>query len=629
MKSVKLITIAFLTFLIAVSPCIILQPNKVKAASSQIEDITRMGGANRFETSVKIAKQGWAHSDNVVLADAQGNDAFADAISGTSLAYYLDCPILLTNTNDTPNVVKDEISQLKAKNIYILGGTGVISNSQEENLKSNGYNVTRIAGSSRFDTACKAADILNSKSKIEKVYIAPADKFQYPLIAAPYAARENGVVLFTSGNDINEITKNEILKLGVKDVSIVGSYNIVSYDAEAQLESLGINCFRMHGTTPQGIASDFINVNGNNSNGVSIASSKMFPDALSGSVLTAKNNYNILLVDDGVRYTLNNNVKHAFIFGGREAVSDNLENYIKSAENSKDLAVTDALVPLSAETAGYTIDTSYMPIYDQGRSPRCFPYAICNALEIKNYQETGKFVPYDQSLICKGMSKDIPFGDYSTPGAALKSMIDISAVDDSDRTRLLAVEQIDWRLEEKLHDGYKKIIPEGMNQTKAWLSEGKPAVLAVRDLYKRFGEYKSGIYDGAEDSNHPGGGHALVATGFDNAKGEIKILNSYGKEWGMGGYGYISDKATTNIRAAWIMLGYNDIPTLKVSDDRTEYKVIIPSLEYISYYTEGLGNVRAIAKLYKGQTVKAYKYDGTNTYDNLDTPSKHTAITIQ
>ncbi|OAA93546.1 cell wall-binding repeat-containing protein [Clostridium coskatii] len=338
MKNVKLITIAFLTFLIAVSTCSILKPNKVKAVSSQIEDITRMGGTNRFETSVKIAKQGWTHSDNVVLADAQGNDAFADAISGTSLAYYLDCPILLTNTNDTPNVVKDEISQLGVKNIYILGGTGVISNSQEDNLKSNGYNVTRIAGFSRFDTACKAADILNSKSKIEKVYIAPADKFQYPLIVAPYAARENGVVLFTSGNDINDTTKNEILKLGVKDVSIVGSYNIVSYDAEAQLESLGINCFRMHGTTPQSIASDFINTNGNNSDGISIASGKMFPDALSGSVLTAKNNYNILLVDDGLRYTLNNNVKHAFIFGGTGAVSDNLENYIKSTENSRDIS---------------------------------------------------------------------------------------------------------------------------------------------------------------------------------------------------------------------------------------------------------------------------------------------------
>ncbi|MBP2032739.1 putative cell wall-binding protein [Clostridium algifaecis] len=35
----------------------LLQSNKVKAASSQIEDITRMGGADRFETSVKIAKQ--------------------------------------------------------------------------------------------------------------------------------------------------------------------------------------------------------------------------------------------------------------------------------------------------------------------------------------------------------------------------------------------------------------------------------------------------------------------------------------------------------------------------------------------------------------------------------------------
>lgn len=338
MKNKKLIITISLSLLIILFSCSTIQFNKVKAASNPIQNVTRIGGADRFETSVKIAKQGWNHSYNVVLADVQGDNSFADAVASTSLAYYLDCPILLTNINSTPDIVKDEISKLGVKNIYISGGTGVISKSQEDSFKSNGYNIIRIAGLDRFDTACKAADILNSKSKIKKAYIVPADKFQYSLIAAPYAAKENAAILFTSDSNINDTTKNELLKLGVNDVCIVGSYNIISYHAEAELESLGINCFRIHGTTPESVASSFINVNGNSNAGISIASAKMFPDALSSSVLTAKDNYSILLVDYGFKYTINSAIKKAFIFGGTGVVNSNLENYIKDKQESKEIS---------------------------------------------------------------------------------------------------------------------------------------------------------------------------------------------------------------------------------------------------------------------------------------------------
>lgn len=351
MKNIKLSFIALLTFFIAVFSCSMVQFNKVKAADlSQVQKM-RLGGSDRFDTSVKIADYGWKNSNNVVIADAEGDNAFADAVTGTSLAYYLNCPILLTNVNSTPGVVKDEIAKLGVKNIYIMGGTGVVSKSQEDSFRADGYNTIRIAGSDRFDTACKAADVLNSKSKVKKVYIAPADKFQYSLIAAPYAAREGAVVLFTDGDrysDINSITKNEILKLGVENATVVGSYNIVSHEAEAQLEDLGVNCLRIHGTTPQSVASSFMN-NNKNSNGISIASSKMFPDALSSSVITAKNNYNTLLVDSDLRYNLNDNVKSVLIFGGTASVSDDLKNYIKDANTAKDIS-NDEIYQLFADS---------------------------------------------------------------------------------------------------------------------------------------------------------------------------------------------------------------------------------------------------------------------------------------
>lgn len=339
------INITVILFLTAVLiSCGMVSAPKVKAASVQFQNTTRLGGTDRFDTSVKIAKYGWKNSDNVVIADAQGNNAFADAVTGTSLAYNLDCPILLTNINSTPQVVKDEIKSLGVKNIYIMGGTGVVSKSQENSFKSNGYNVTRIAGSDRFETAAKAADVLNSKSKVKAVYIVPPDKFQYALIAAPYAARQGAAILFANASNqygymagnMNSSTKSEISKLGVKYAAIVGSYNVVSYDMSAQLENMGVQCYTIHGTTPQSAAESFMNLD--EEKGVSISSDSLFPDALSSSVLTAKYNYNPILVNSKLRYTLDDTSKSALIFGGTGAVSDNLGNYIRNSGNAKDIS---------------------------------------------------------------------------------------------------------------------------------------------------------------------------------------------------------------------------------------------------------------------------------------------------
>lgn len=82
MKNLKLNFIAILTFFIAVFSCSMVQFNKVKAADLSQVQKARLGGSDRFDTSVKIADYGCKSSNNVVIADAEGNDAFADAVKG-------------------------------------------------------------------------------------------------------------------------------------------------------------------------------------------------------------------------------------------------------------------------------------------------------------------------------------------------------------------------------------------------------------------------------------------------------------------------------------------------------------------------------------------------------------------
>ncbi|APM37722.1 cell wall-binding repeat-containing protein [Clostridium kluyveri] len=170
MKNKKLLALVLIVSL-STSPLILLKCNRAYAYSTSngIQNVVRIGGTNRFDTSSKIAEHGWKQSDNVVLVGAQSDIDFADALAGTPLAYSLNAPILLTNIISTPDEINDEISKLKAKNIYILGGTGTVSQAQENIFKSEGYAVTRIAGATRYDTAIKIADELNNKSKLSVV----------------------------------------------------------------------------------------------------------------------------------------------------------------------------------------------------------------------------------------------------------------------------------------------------------------------------------------------------------------------------------------------------------------------------------------------------------------------------
>lgn len=251
--------------------------------------------------------------------------------------YYL--PILLTNIISTPDEISDEISKLKAKNIYILGGTGTVSQVQENIFKSEGYAVTRIAGATRYDTAIKIADELNNKSKLSKVYLTTSSQFQYALAAATYAALENAAILFTDGDILNQATQLEILKLDVKDVEIIGGSGIVSSDVDSELKELGLNVSRVGGNTPEEVVSNLINQNEDKINGIAIASNSIFSDALSGAVLSAKNNMATVFVNETFDYSnIANNITSAVIYGGTGVVSQSLEDEVKNMGDTIDIS---------------------------------------------------------------------------------------------------------------------------------------------------------------------------------------------------------------------------------------------------------------------------------------------------
>ncbi|MFC0904956.1 cell wall-binding repeat-containing protein [Clostridium sp. MT-14] len=96
------------------------------------DNIERLGGATRYDTSMSICKNFSFDSNTAILANGKN---FPDALSGSALAAKLNAPIILTDGSDISNQ-KSFIDEKNYRNIYLLGGLGSVDLPVEYLLKS-------------------------------------------------------------------------------------------------------------------------------------------------------------------------------------------------------------------------------------------------------------------------------------------------------------------------------------------------------------------------------------------------------------------------------------------------------------------------------------------------------------
>ncbi len=136
----------------------------------QLEDlglrVVRAGGANREETSLKVAevmrKDGkGADFSNAFLVGANGE---ADAMSIASVAAEKKQPIIVESNHGLSEDAIDSLKDWKnessndKKSVTIIGGESVVSKATEETLKAEKISVDRVFGSNRQKTN---AEVIN------------------------------------------------------------------------------------------------------------------------------------------------------------------------------------------------------------------------------------------------------------------------------------------------------------------------------------------------------------------------------------------------------------------------------------------------------------------------------------
>ncbi|MGP1555815.1 cell wall-binding repeat-containing protein [Peptostreptococcus stomatis] len=90
----------------------------------------RIAGANRYETSEKIAEE-LGKSDVVVLASGTN---FADALAAAPLAKKMNAPIVLVKKDSLSENAKKLVKE--AKKVYVIGGENTISNKLVDEIKT-------------------------------------------------------------------------------------------------------------------------------------------------------------------------------------------------------------------------------------------------------------------------------------------------------------------------------------------------------------------------------------------------------------------------------------------------------------------------------------------------------------
>jgi competence protein ComEC len=307
---------------------------------------TRLAGDDRYQTSKAVAES--YNSDkvnNIVLAT--GNN-FADALSVSTLAGKLNAPILLVNqTTSQSQDALDYISKhMTNGTVWIAGGTGVIDSTFESKLASMGNTTERAAGNDRYETCLKIAEKVNT-SKGTPVFLATGENFPDALSIASVAASKEYPIILTSKDKLPNGVGTYLSSLQPSEVFIVGGTGVISTSVESNIKTIlpAASVQRLAGQDRFETSTKAYRKFFPSPSNILIASGMNFPDALSASVLAAKYNAPIVLIDPKNSYppestfnylkTLNN--PNITIIGGTGVVPVQLVDNIKDIYKPDDI----------------------------------------------------------------------------------------------------------------------------------------------------------------------------------------------------------------------------------------------------------------------------------------------------
>lgn len=233
--------------------------------------VLRIAGDDRVATAIEVSRQTFedGSAEAVVIARS---DTFADALAGAPLAVAKGGPLLLNPPGGIDPSVRAELRRVlpRGATVYLLGGAHGISALAPIDLNNEGYNVVRIAGADRFETAVLVAR--QGVGDPEVLFVTTGLDFPDALAAGAAAGSRHGAVLLTAGPTVPPVVASYLSEHPDTPRFAVGG-PAAAADPHA-VAVVGTDRY----DTARRVAQTFFD----HPFAVGIASGETFPDALSG-----------------------------------------------------------------------------------------------------------------------------------------------------------------------------------------------------------------------------------------------------------------------------------------------------------------------------------------------------------
>lgn len=305
----------------------------------------RVQGPERYDTAIEVSKKVYPVNGSAQAVMIASGENYPDALAASLISYQKNAPILLTHKNGISTIVLNEIQRVlpRGGKVYISGGPAAVSETVTNSIKNfngNGYQVERLAGQDRIDTALEIAKQISGNP--DTFFITTSSDFPEPLAVSAISAQQKIPLLLYPVHAEDKRIINYLSTKTVHKIYIIGGYGSISQAIENELNSRFGNVERISSSTSKydtsvAIAQKFFPQK--ELNVLMFATGDKYPDALSSSVLAARNNAPLVLVpamtfpktiSDFIA-SWGSHSSTAIIFGGTAAVGPNNEYDINDA----------------------------------------------------------------------------------------------------------------------------------------------------------------------------------------------------------------------------------------------------------------------------------------------------------
>ncbi|EMM8012349.1 cell wall-binding repeat-containing protein [Clostridioides difficile] len=204
---------------------------------------------------------------------------------------------------------------------------------------SNASTKETLTGSGRWETAIKISQ--NGWSKATNAVLVNDNSIADALSATPFAKLKDAPILLTESKKLDDRTKNELKRLGVKNVFLIGGLNTLSTNIENQLNKENITYERVSGNDRYETSlklAEKLDKEKTISHIVVVNGEKGLADAVSVGAIAAQDNMPIVLsspsngtktADDFIK---GKNIKTSYIIGGTYSISNYVEQNLPNSK---------------------------------------------------------------------------------------------------------------------------------------------------------------------------------------------------------------------------------------------------------------------------------------------------------